>query len=128
MRLEASGYQRRQISVTSLIDVIFLLLLFFMLSSTFSRFADVELGASGGQSTSAQASVPAFLKLSGTRVLLNGLEVANEALAGEIERLKASAHINAIIMSVDKSANAQQLVDMLLILRKSPDINVQIVR
>ena len=29
--------------MTSLIDVIFLLLLFFMLSSTFSRFAEVEL-------------------------------------------------------------------------------------
>ena len=31
--------------MTSLIDVIFLLLLFFMLTATFSRFADVELSA-----------------------------------------------------------------------------------
>ena len=31
--------------MTSLIDVIFLLLLFFMLSSTFSRFAEVEISA-----------------------------------------------------------------------------------
>ena len=46
MRLESPGYVRRQISVTSLIDVIFLLLLFFMLSSTFSKFADVELSLS----------------------------------------------------------------------------------
>jgi len=114
--------------MTSLIDVIFLLLLFFMLSSTFSKFADVELGASGGQSTSAQTSVPAFLKLSGNRVLLNGIEFGKQALAGEIARLKTTAQVNAIIMSVDKTANAQQLVDMLLILRKSPDINVQIVR
>lgn len=114
--------------MTSLIDVIFLLLLFFMLSSTFSRFADVELGAAGGSSSSAQKSVPAFVKLSGERVLLNGIQFTHQALATEIERLKASAHINAIIVSVDDSANAQQLVDMLLILRKSPDLNVQIVR
>lgn len=128
MQLESSGYKRRQISVTSLIDVIFLLLLFFMLSSTFSKFADVELSATGGQSTVAQSSVPAFLKLSADRLLLNGIEYGEEAIAAEIERLQTTGKVNAIIMSVDETANAQRLVDMLLVLRKLPDINVQIVR
>jgi biopolymer transport protein ExbD len=128
MRLESSGYQRRQISVTSLIDVIFLLLLFFMLSSTFSKFADVELSATGRRSSGAQTAVPAFLKLSANRLLLNGVEVGKDTLAGELARLKAATQVNAVIMSVDQSANAQQLVDMLLILRKLPDINVQIVK
>lgn len=128
MRLESSGYQRRQISVTSLIDVIFLLLLFFMLSSTFSKFADVELSATGGRSSGAQTVVPAFLKLSANRLLLNGVEFGKDALAAELARLKAATRINAVIMSVDQTANAQQLVDMLLILRKLPDINVQIVK
>lgn len=114
--------------MTSLIDVIFLLLLFFMLSSTFSRFADVELGAGAGQSASTQTSVPAFLKLSGERVQLNGVALGQETLAAEIGRLQASARINAMILSVDETANSQQLVDILLILRKLPDINVQIVR
>ena len=113
--------------MTSLIDVIFLLLLFFMLSSTFSRFADVELGTAGGSSSAAQKSVPAFVKLSGERVLLNGIEFTQETLTAEIERLKASAHINAVIVAVEDSANAQQLVDMLLVLRKSPGLSVQIV-
>ena len=128
MQLESSGYKRRQISVTSLIDVIFLLLLFFMLSSTFSKFADVELSATGGQSTVAQSYVPAFLKLSADRLLLNGIEYGEAAIAAEIERLQTTGKVNAIIMSVDETANAQRLVDMLLVLRKLPDINVQIVR
>lgn len=114
--------------MTSLIDVIFLLLLFFMLSSTFSKFADVELGASGGQRAVAQTAVPAFLKLSGNRVLLNGIEFGKETLAGEIERLKTTAQVNAVILSVDETANSQQLVNLLLVLRKSPDISLQIVR
>lgn len=128
MQLETSGYKRRHISVTSLIDVIFLLLLFFMLSSTFSKFADVELDASGGRSTSAQSVIPAFLKLSADRVLLNGIAFEKDTLFSEIERLKGAARINAVILSVDTTANSQQLVDMLLVLRKLPDINVQIVR
>jgi len=114
--------------MTSLIDVIFLLLLFFMLSSTFSRFADVELGATGGRASSAQDSIPAFMKVSADRVMLNGIALDKDALAVEIERLKASVHVNAVIMSVDETASSQQLVDMLLILRKSPGISVQIVQ
>ena len=128
MRLEASGYRRRQISVTSLIDIIFLLLLFFMLSSTFSRFADVELGASGGGDPARQASVPAFLKLTADRLLLNGSELTSQTLAGEIERLKSESGVNAVILSVDETASSQQLVDTLLVLRRSADISLQIVR
>ncbi|WP_417415828.1 biopolymer transporter ExbD [Hoeflea sp.] len=114
--------------MTSLIDIIFLLLLFFMLSSTFSRFADVELGASGGGNPARQASVPAFLKLSADRLLLNGSELSNQALQAEIERLRTSANVNAVILSVDETASSQQLVDTLLVLRRSTGISLQIVR
>ncbi|MEM5492391.1 biopolymer transporter ExbD [Hoeflea sp. AS16] len=114
--------------MTSLIDIIFLLLLFFMLSSTFSRFADVELGASGGGNPARQASVPAFLKLSADRLLLNGSELTNQALQAEIERLRTSANVNAVILSVDETASSQQLVDTLLVLRRSTGISLQIVR
>ena len=114
--------------MTSLIDIIFLLLLFFMLSSTFSRFADVELGVSGGGNPAAQTSVPAFLKLTASRLLLNGTELSNQTLLSEIQRLKTSVNVNAIILSVDETASSQQLVDTLLVLRRSADISLQIVR
>ncbi|MEX0280950.1 MAG: biopolymer transporter ExbD, partial [Arenibacterium sp.] len=35
--------RRRVVSLTALIDVVFLLLLFFMLTSTFSSFGEIEL-------------------------------------------------------------------------------------
>ena len=50
--------------MTSLIDVIFLLLLFFMLSSTFSRFAEVEISAAAGGAAAPSDTPPAFLRLS----------------------------------------------------------------
>ena len=43
-----STRRRRKLSMTSLIDVIFLLLLFFMLTSTFTRFAELDLAAASG--------------------------------------------------------------------------------
>ena len=114
--------------MTSLIDIIFLLLLFFMLSSTFSRFADVELGATGGGNPGAQASKPAFLKLTAERLLLNGTALSKETLPAEIERLRSVSGVNALILSVDDTATSQQLVDVLMIARRSPDLSLQIVR
>ena len=56
MRIEAALRRRRPLSLTSLIDVIFLLLLFFMLSSTFTRFASVEI--TGGPASATASSTP----------------------------------------------------------------------
>ncbi|WP_310618753.1 ExbD/TolR family protein [Flexibacterium corallicola] len=49
MRLEARARKRRAPGLTSLIDVIFLLLMFFMLASTFSVYQrlDITSGTSG---------------------------------------------------------------------------------
>lgn len=114
--------------MTSLIDVIFLLLLFFMLSSTFSRFADVELGTTGGSGPAAADVVPAFIKLSDGRISLNGAPLPVEDLARELARQQSVNQINALIVSVDDTANSQQLVDILLIARKLPGLGLQIVQ
>lgn len=114
--------------MTSLIDVIFLLLLFFMLSSTFSRFADVELGTGGGSAPAAADASPAFVKLSDGRISLNGSALPVEELAAELARQQALHGINALILSVDDTASSQQLVDILLIARKLPGLRLQIVQ
>ncbi|MDF1609091.1 biopolymer transporter ExbD [Hoeflea sp. YIM 152468] len=128
MRFEASSRHRRRISMTSLIDVIFLLLLFFMLSSTFSRFADVELGTRGGTGAAAADLVPAFIKLSEGRTSLNGAPLPVDDLARELAHQQSVNRINVLIVSVDATANSQQLVDILLIARKLPGLGLQIVQ
>ena len=128
MRFETAARRRRQLSMTSLIDVIFLLLLFFMLTSTFSRFADVELGAGGGAGPVATDVSPAFVKLSDARISLNGKTVLAEDLAAELSRRQAENGLNALILSVDDTASSQQLVDLLLIARKLPGLSLQIIQ
>lgn len=83
MRIE--GYQRKRtiVGLTSLIDVIFLLLLFFMLSSTFSRYSQLDLGVAavgtGGSSPPKLiVQVDAFgpMRLNGQMTLLDDLPKA----------------------------------------------------
>lgn len=85
MRLNTAKRRRSVVGLTSLIDVIFLLLLFFMLSSTFSRYSQLDLGVSGVGSTGVTrpqllVSVPPFgpLRLNGKETLLDDLDEAIE--------------------------------------------------
>ena len=53
MRLNEPDRRRRAVNLTPLIDVVFLLLVFFMLASTFLKFGTVELETAGGGAGSA---------------------------------------------------------------------------
>lgn len=98
MRIEAALRPRRRLSMTSLIDVIFLLLLFFMLSSTFARFAEVEV--SGG---SASAHAPGdrpdvLLRLDGTEWRVNGSIIHERELELELARLYEAGARTAVLL------------------------------
>lgn len=110
--------------MTSLIDVIFLLLLFFMLSSTFSRFAEVEIvaGQTGGTSAP-QPGQMLFLRLTGTGISLNGQTTDPETLE---QTLTARPDTGTLLVSVTDSATAQALTDLLVILRAVPGLNVSV--
>ncbi|WP_157956253.1 ExbD/TolR family protein [Acuticoccus yangtzensis] len=107
--------KRRRLPLTPLIDVIFLLLLFFMLSSTFLRFADVEVAAAAGASprAAAPAGDTALLKLrfDGT-LALGPRTVALADLAAELSALPGDG-IARLILTADRGASVQALVEVL---------------
>ncbi|PYE84876.1 biopolymer transporter ExbD [Pseudoroseicyclus aestuarii] len=114
--------RRRRLSVTSLIDVIFLLLLFFMLSSTFSRYAEIDLTAATGGGGTRAGTAPLFVQLGGEDLVLNGQPVALEALPG---RLGGDA---PVIVSLRGGTSAQRLADLLVVLRRVPDLAVTVLQ
>ena len=109
--------------MTSLIDVIFLLLLFFMLSSTFSRFAEVEIhigsGAGGGDASTERIM---FVRLTESGITLNSAPMTTEALS---ERLKTENSAKLLI-SVTANATAQALTDVLVVARAFPGLDITV--
>lgn len=106
--------------MTPLVDVIFLLLLFFMLSSTFSTFGEIELSHAAGGSA-AQESQPkrAFLQLGAARLVLNGAPV-------DLNDLAARVDAGQVLVSLDADVSAQRLVDLLVRLRGRKDLTVTV--
>lgn len=113
--------------MTSLIDVIFLLLLFFMLSSTFSQFSEVELAASGTGSGQAQADTrPVFLRLAPDDLSLNGQKQTLETLADALRTQQGDAPEQPVIVALNGEVTAQRLTDLLVTLRTLTGLRVTI--
>jgi biopolymer transport protein ExbD len=118
---------RRRISLTPLVDVIFLLLMFFMLSSTFARFADLDVArhsATPGEAALASPSGPAALRgaivsvSADLQVRVNGTETAPDDIADTLDALYDRGARTAIVVT-DYSATVQDLVSVLERARRS---------
>ena len=127
MSVSAAAFRRRKLSLTSLIDVIFLLLLFFMLSSTFSRNGEIPFlaGATGGAGNAERP--PLFLRLNGTTLSLNGSAVALDGLVAAIAGRVGGNPAPRLILSVTGDATSQGLVDVLVPLGRIPGAEIIVV-
>ena len=117
--------QRRRASITSLIDEIFLLLLFFMLASTFSKFSEIDIAvanaAGGGQSSSEIAT----LRIQANRVVCNERETVDADLVSRLNELTASGTTGVMIGLAD-DVSTQRLVDVLSLVKQVPALSIQI--
>ncbi|MHC5653984.1 ExbD/TolR family protein [Stappia sp. ICDLI1TA098] len=127
MRIDLPRPSRRRLSLTSLIDVIFLLLLFFMLSSTFTRFASVEIAAPGGGGGTAPRP-KIFATVDAEGLAINGERFADaEAVRAKIEQLAESGGDTALLVPKE-GARAQDLVTALERLRAGDRLKVVVAR
>ena len=118
MRIEDTAGGKRRLSLTPIIDVVFLLLLFFMLASTFTRFANVEIGLAGKVIATSTENQPPIVLISvkkgaaysvnGRPVDLQGIqaalsEAATDGKARIIVRPAEDALAEDIIRAVEQS-------------------------
>lgn len=115
----------RRLALTPLIDVIFLLLLFFMLSSTFTRFAEVPL-AQAGTGAPGETTPQLFVRVTADGVTLNGAPVAGD-LADAVMARSANAQRTALL-AVGPDASSQAMVDALVALKSVKDLTVSVIR
>jgi biopolymer transport protein ExbD len=127
MLAERRAVRRRPVTLTPLIDVIFLLLLFFMLSSTFTRFAELPLSAAGSGAGVAEAP-PLFLRISPDGLSLNGAAQTLETLPGALGRIagRDGDAPATILVAVAEGTSSQRLVDLLVVLRSEPRLSVRV--
>lgn len=116
MRINIAPRQRRGLSVTSLIDIVFLLLLFFMLTSSFSHFSKTQITSaeSGVMAISEHPSILAKPLNDGW--LINGQPVSDSEITDFLSPYLGKG-TDRILLSVSDEVSAQRLVGALEVLR-----------
>ena len=119
--------RRRRPSLTPMIDVVFLLLIFFMLVARFGvdKVIDINLPSALGQSSQYEGP-PRLVEIkSGNIVSLNGTQISLDQLSSKLSQLMPSPNALIIIRSSEE-ANTQDLLDVLLYLKSEKIMNVSV--
>ena len=125
--MEHRSYKvKKRLALTSLIDIIFLLLLFLMLTSTFSKFSEIELSVATTAAKNKVSEKILFLRISAARIDLNSGEVEMNSLAKSIKSLTQNAKASLVI-SMDQDVTSQRLVDILGIVANIEGLSVNLI-
>ena len=108
------------INITSLIDVMFLLLIFFMVTSTFKNQPAINLVLPRSATASETVDTPAILFLTAEGdVYLNDTPVDREGLAAQLERLNIETGEDRMVLRADENAAHGDVVELIDTIKQS---------
>ena len=115
------------INVTSLIDVMFLLLIFFMVSSTFKNQPAINLVLPRSATAEETVVTPTVLYLtSDGRVFLNDRLMSETDLGGMLRQLQGATGEDRVVIRADENAPHGAVVELIDLVKQSGYTRVSI--
>lgn len=120
MQFQAKRKRKVLINITSLIDVLFLLLIFFMISSTFLEQPGIKLELPHADSAvvTEQREYILFVDKEG-KMYLNDEEVFTESLEEKLKQALPNMKEKALILKADQDASHGRVVRVMDIAKQS---------
>lgn len=129
MRISEPVLIRKPIPLTPLVDIVFLLLMFFMLSSTFTKFSALEISAAAGSGTAlAKPALPGvIIVVNGPdRVTINGTATPLQDVASRLDAFESDG-VRRAALRAGTQATVQDLVTVLEAVRSSRITSITVV-
>lgn len=125
MDFEGRARIHSHLDIAPLIDIVFLLLVFFMLTSTFMIPEAIELELPESSSATATDTTPITVSLNQSgRLALNGETIELDRLRGAIEPLLEQDADAPITLKSDAHTEVQQLLEVMDEIRSAGGSNV----
>ena len=111
--LRKKSQVKNEIDVSPLIDMVFILLIFFMVSTTFIKDMQVELNRPGASSSkpSSSKSIRVFIDR-GEKIFVDGQQVRPWVLQGKIRDMAKAQKDPSVLIVTDKKVSADRLVEV----------------
>ncbi|GHA52975.1 biopolymer transporter ExbD [Amylibacter ulvae] len=111
MEMTLPQRRRRRPSLTPMIDVVFLLLVFFMLASQFGKDQAVTLPILGGDASAKYSGPPRLITVRGDTVLLNGAPMELTRAIKNLQTLTTKPD-DIIVLRGGEDASTQNMLDV----------------
>ena len=108
---QTSQYSRKRIILTPMIDVLFIILIFFMLVSSFNLDRGIKIQSFSELGSSMNSKVIAVIDIGKDKRLINGLEVKIDNLADELINLGTKKDIQ-IFLRPSEDLPVQEMIDV----------------
>lgn len=119
MQVDTPLMPRRRMSMTPLIDVVFLLLVFFMLASTFMKYSQIDVtGSMPGRAASVVQGANYVRIHASERIDLNGENIELNRLVSVLDEAASRPNARVIVRPMEKT-DVQALIKVLEVIRSS---------
>ncbi len=120
MRFSKKETDNIEVNLTPLIDVVFLLLIFFMVSTTFiySNSIDVDLPAAKGDETSISENIRVVLTQAGA-INIDGRAYEEKVVLDQLTKMKKTKPESTVIIEADKNVSHGRVVFIMDASRKA---------
>ena len=115
---------RRRPSLTPIIDVVFLLLVFFMLASTFNVDQKVNLLSEIVYGSSQYDQNPRLIEIKSNKLLINGVEADDSEAIRKLEEI--TPDLSQIIIVQVLGSTTQRMLDVMDLLKSSGFSNLKV--
>jgi biopolymer transport protein ExbD len=119
------SFHRRRPSLTPIIDVVFLLLVFFMLASTFTVDRQVNLLSETIYGMSQYDEHPRLIEIKNDKLLINGIEADDTVAIKRLEEITLDLS-QIIIVQVLGGTSTQRMLDVIELLKSSGFSNLKV--
>lgn len=129
MRIRRSKRVRVSLDITPLIDVVFLLLIFIMLSSSFVLQPGIRIELPEAQAAEAESLQPLVLRVpraESAACYVGNVRVEMDELPAYLKRLRAESESETLVIACDKRASVERFVKVLDIAKAAGFENLDI--
>jgi biopolymer transport protein ExbD len=112
--------QDATVDITPMLDVVFIMLIFFIVTATFVKISGIEVDAPKASTTVVQEKANILIAIdANNKVWINRREVDVRALRPNIERLHAENPKGIVVIQADKMSRNEMLVKVMDASRKA---------
>ena len=117
---KASGQEEASVDITPMLDVVFIMLIFFIVTATFIKLSGIEVNAPNASTSVVQEKANILIAIDANNsIWINRREVDFRALRANIERLHAENPKGSVVIQADRLSNNDALVKVMDASRKA---------